>query len=147
MQMGGAQGRGFLNHVPKCGQISKKRANFLIGLPSKTKKRCSEQNRQPKSLPPFLIEETFINFRDFSYDLENGETFENATVGDTIRFQNIRLKKFARFLNICPDLYKSRQPVQRSSDSSVWQDRCLMKYQSSETQRSRNVVATTELEP
>ena len=86
---------------------------------SKPSKRRSEQNRQPKSFPIFLIEETFLNFRVFCYDLENAETFENATVGDAIRFQNIRLKKFVRFLNICPDLSKSRQPVQKSSELGV----------------------------
>ena len=35
-------------------------------------------------------------------DLEIAETFENAITDALIRSQNLRLKKFARFFDICP---------------------------------------------
>ena len=43
------------------------------------------------------------------------ESLENATPNATIRLQNVPLKKYAFILNICPDFYKSQQPIQKSS--------------------------------
>ena len=51
----------------------------------------------------------------FCYDLEISESLENATPNATIRLQNVPLKKYAFIFNICPDFYKSQQPVQKSS--------------------------------
>ena len=70
----------------------------------------------PKCFRIFLIEEIFIYFRVFCYDLEISESLENATPNATIRLQNVSLKKYGFIFNICPDFYKSQQPVQKSSD-------------------------------
>ena len=45
--------RGFLNHVPKCGQISKKRTNFFIGLCSKTLKTAFRTKSTTKKCSNF----------------------------------------------------------------------------------------------
>ena len=55
-------------------------------------------------------------FSGFFYDLEISESLENATPNATIRLQNLPLKKYAFIFNICPDFYKSQQPVQKSSE-------------------------------
>ena len=56
----------------------------------------------PKCFRTFLIEEIFIYFRVFCYDLEISESLENATPNATIRLQNVPLKKYAFIFNICP---------------------------------------------
>ena len=55
--------------------------------------------RHPKCFRTFPIEENFIYFRVFSYHLEIGETYKNATPNALIRFQNLPLKKVVFFVN------------------------------------------------
>ena len=63
-----------------------------------TGKFCDQGKfRHSKSFPIFLIEEKFIYFRDFLYDLEIGESFKNATRNTTIRLQKLRLKSYPFF--------------------------------------------------
>ena len=69
----------------------------------------------PKCFRTFLIEEIFIYFRVFCYDLEISESLENATPNATIRLQNVALKKYVDFFTISSDSTKSQQLVQESS--------------------------------
>ena len=85
-------------------------------MPSKIKKLRPEKNRHPKSFSNFLIVYKNIDFRDFLYELEIAETFENATTDTSIRYQNLRLKKYVFFFNISSDLAKFPQLVQISTE-------------------------------
>ena len=87
----------YLNQLLKSEELLKEKTYFLTGMPSKIKKWRPEKIRHPKSFPNFLIEEKNIDFRDFLYELEIAETFENATTDTSIRYQNLRLKKYAFF--------------------------------------------------
>ena len=58
----------------------------------------SETFQQPKYFWTFLVEENFIYFRDFSYELENCETLENDIRNVVNRIKNIWLNFSRLFL-------------------------------------------------
>ena len=96
----------------------KKNATFLLGKSIVFEKFRSEFFSSTKNVWTFLIEEIFILFRVFSYDLEIAETFENAITDALIRSPNLRLKKYVLFLNICLNIHKSQYLVQKFS--GIW---------------------------
>ena len=82
-----------------------------MGIMNKDKFLCSKKYHHPKYFRTFLIEEKFIYFRIFSYDLEIRESFKNDIPNALIRRQNLPLKKFGFFSNECPDPPGSRKWV------------------------------------
>ena len=87
----------YLNQLPKSEEILKEKTYFSTWMPSKIKKWRPEKKSTSKKFFKFSHRRKNIDFRNFLYELEIAETFENATTDTSIHYQNLRLKKYVFF--------------------------------------------------